>query len=404
MSLPAIKALPEKSTYDVIVIGGAIMGSSVAWHLSNNPDFTGAILVVEKDSSYEYSSTARTNSCMRQQFSNEINIRMSQYTAEFIRNISDTSDDESKTIKIDLQEFGYMYLANTTAYANILRGNQKRQAACGAGTRIMSPDEISDAYPFYNLDDIILGSHNLIDEGYFDGNTLFEWWRRNALKNSVEYISNEAVSISATNNRVDSILLKTGDRVFCGTVVNATGTHAAQTARMAGLHIPVEPRLRYSFLFSAEKPLDRTLPLTIDPSGVHVRSSGAEYLCGCAPEIDLAVEFDNFQVDHKIWDDRIWPALAARIPTFEAIKVVNSWAGHYAFNTFDQNAIVGPHSEVENFMFLNGFSGHGLQQSPAMGRAINEFITYGEYRTLDLSTLGYDRVARNDPFIERAII
>jgi glycine/D-amino acid oxidase-like deaminating enzyme len=297
-----------------------------------------------------------------------------------------------------------MYLANTTAYANLLRGNQIRQAACGAGTRIMSPDDISDAYPFYNLDDIILGSHNLIDEGYFDGNTLFEWWRRNAIKNSVEYISNEAVSISASNNRVDSILLKTGERVFCGTVVNATGTHAAQTARMAGLHIPVEPRLRYSFLFSAEKPLDRTLPLTIDPSGVHVRSSGAEYLCGCAPEIDSAAEFDNFQVDHKIWDDSIWPALAARIPTFEAIKVINSWAGHYAFNTFDQNAIVGPHSEVDNFMFLNGFSGHGLQQSPAMGRAINEFITYGEYRTLDLSILGYERLARNDPFIERAII
>lgn len=146
------------------------------------------------------------------------------------------------------------------------------------------------------------------------------------------------------------------------------------------------------------------MPLTIDPSGVHMRSEGSYYLAGCPPHVDLAVDYDDFVQDHSLWMDKVWPAIAARIPQFESIKLINSWAGHYAFNTFDQNAIMGPHTEVENFIFVNGFSGHGFQQSPAMGRGTAEWITYGEYRSLDLSPFNYKRIVDNKPFVEKAVI
>jgi len=173
---------------------------------------------------------------------------------------------------------------------------------------------------------------------------------------------------------------------------------------MAGIDIPVEPRKRYTFIFDAEKPLDRDMPLTIDPSGVHLRLEGSYYLAGCPPDDDPAVAPDDFVEDHSLWENKVWPAIANRVPQFEAIKLINSWVGHYAYNTFDQNAILGPHPDVVNFIFVNGFSGHGFQQSPAMGRGAAEIITYGEFRALDLSAFEYARIPENRPHIEKAVI
>ncbi len=201
-----------------------------------------------------------------------------------------------------------------------------------------------------------------------------------------------------------SVTLASSETIALGTLINATGPRAARTARMAGLDIPVEPRRRYTFVFDAAEPLDRDLPLTIDPSGVHVRTDGRYYLCGCPPDDDPAVDFDDFDADPDIWEAKLWPAIANRIPAFEAVKVVNTWVGHYAYNTLDHNAVLGPHTEVANFLFANGFSGHGFQQSPAVGRGLSEFVTYGAYRSLDLSPLGYERIVANRPFLERAII
>jgi glycine/D-amino acid oxidase-like deaminating enzyme len=192
--------------------------------------------------------------------------------------------------------------------------------------------------------------------------------------------------------------------IACAKLVNATGPRAARTAAMAGITLPVEPRKRYTWVFQAEKPLDRVLPLTIDPAGVHVRQEGSYYQVGGHGAQDPAVEYYDFEMDHTLWTDHIWPVLANRIPAFEAIKVVSEWAGHYAYNIFDQNAIIGPHGAVENFYFLNGFSGHGLQQSPAMGRGMAELLTHGEYRSLDLSPFSFDRIVTKTPFTEKALI
>jgi glycine/D-amino acid oxidase-like deaminating enzyme len=398
---------PQKTRYDVIIVGGAIMGSSAAWFLSDDPDFDGSVLVVEKDPSYEFASTTHTNSCMRQQFSEELNVRISQFAADFVTNLPRYMGDDDRVPDLKVHNFGYMYLADNNGFANVLRANQATQVAAGAGTQLMTPDQIKAAYPFYNVDDIVLGSINTVNEGFWDGSAVFDWWRRSARERGVEYIQNEVVAITKNpaGARVESVTLKSGDVIACGTLLNASGPRAIETAKMAGLTIPVEPRKRFSWVFSAEQPLDRDLPLTIDPSGVHVRENGGgTYQCGAHSEIDPAVAYDDFQIDHAMWQDHVWPILATRIPQFEAIKVQSEWAGHYAYNTFDQNAIMGPHTEVENFYFLNGFSGHGLQQSPAMGRGTAELMVHGAYKTLDLSPFNFDRIAANRPIIEKAII
>ncbi|MDH3715054.1 MAG: FAD-binding oxidoreductase [Gammaproteobacteria bacterium] len=406
MSRSAIANLPKSTSYDVVIVGGAMYGSSVAWFLTDNADFDGSILVVERDPTYEFTSTAHTNSCMRQQFSSEINVRVSQFAAEFVKNFREFMGNDSRVPDLLLQSFGYMYLADNQAFADILRASQRVQAACGAGTKIMTAEDIKRDYPFYNVEDIVAGSHNLVDEGYFEGSTLFDWWKRSAREKGVEYVTNEVVAMTRNRagNKVESVTLKSGEVIGCGTVVNASGPRAVRTSRMAGIEIPVEPRKRYSFIFAAETPLDRDLPLTIDPSGVHMRTDGTYYLAGCPPDEDPAVDYDDFVQDYSIWEEKAWPVIAHRIPQFEAIKLMNSWVGHYAFNTFDHNAILGPHTEVQNFIFVNGFSGHGFQQSPAMGRGTSELITYGEYRSLDLSPFNYERIGRNEPFVEKAVI
>lgn len=407
MPAPGFATAPSKSAYDVVIVGGAIMGSATAWFLTDNPDFNGSVLVLERDPGFEFASTTHTNSCMRQQFSTELNVRISQFAADFVKNLRAHMGGDERVPALSIRSFGYMYLADTPEFADVLRANLEVQRAAGAATQVMTPDEIAAAYPFYNLDDILLGSINLVDEGYWDGATVCDWWRRQARERGVEYVSAEVVAMTRNTRgtRVESVTLASGQVISCGQIVNATGPRAARTAAMAGIAVPVEPRKRYSWVFKAATPLDRDLPLTIDPSGVHVRENGGgTYQCGAHSPIDPAVDYDDFGMDHGIWESHVWPILAARIPQFEAIRVQRDWVGHYAMNTVDHNAITGPHPEVENFIFLNGFSGHGLQQSPAMGRGTAEWLTYGEYRSLDLSPFGFARIAANQPILERAVI
>ncbi len=390
-------------SYDVVVVGGAVVGSSVAWWLSRNPDFGGSVLVVERDPTYADTSTARTNSCMRQQFTNPLNVQISQFAATFVRNFGDYMGVDDAP-QIDFDSFGYMYLAADEDFAATLRANQQIQARHGAGTRILSPGEIASAYPFYFVDDLICGSHNTQDEGWFDSWTMFEWLKRRAIAQGITYAQHEVVAIAIAAGRVTEVTLANGTQVACGALVNASGPRAAATAAMANIELPIEPRKRYSFVFEAAQPLGQRLPLTIDPTGVHVRSDGGAYLAGCTPDVDPLVPFDDFAMDGSIWEEKVWPAIAHRIPAFDQVRVRNSWAGHYAVNLLDHNAVVGPHPEIANFIFANGFSGHGMQQSPAVGRAVAEHITYGAYQTLDFTPLGYERIAANTPFVEGAII
>lgn len=297
-----------------------------------------------------------------------------------------------------------MYLAGDEDFAATLRSNQAIQARRGAATQIWSAEQIAAEYPFYNVDDIICGSHNLVDEGYWDSRTVLDWWTRKARQHGAEYCRTEVVGIDHDHDGVRAVRLASGHTVTCGQLVNAAGPRAALVAAMAGVHLPVEPRKRYTYVFDAAAPLERDLPLTIDITGVHVRSDGRSYMAGCTPDVDPAVAPDDFAMDDDLWEAKVWPALAHRIPAFERIKVTSRWAGHYAYNTFDHNVIVGPHPRLRNFVLANGFSGHGLQQAPAIGRGVAEYLAHGSFQTLDLSPLGFGRIEAGDPFVETAII
>ena len=375
MSETEHRETPRRTSYDVVIVGGAMYGSSVAWFLTDEPSFDGTVLVVERDPSYALSSTAHTNSCMRQQFSNEINVRVSQFAAEYVKSFRHRLGDDPRVPDLLLQSYGYLYLAADEAAASALRESQALQARCGAGTRTMTPDEIRRDYPFLRVDDVVAANHNLVDEGYFDGGTMFDWWRKSARERGVEYVGNEVVGMTrnAAGSRVESVTLASGEAIACGTVVNASGPRGARTARMAGIEIPVVPRKRYTFTFSAGTPLDRSLPLTIDPSGVHVRSDGPEgangYLAGCPPDLDPDVEPDDFVADHALWEDKVWPVLAHRIPQFDALRLKSSWVGHYDYNTFDRNAILGPHDECRTSCSSTASRATACSSRPRWGAA-----------------------------------
>lgn len=405
MKLSGVVTTPAEKKYDVVVVGGASMGVSVAWYLSHNVDFKGSILVVERDVSYQWASSTHSNDCMRQQFATDINIKIAQYAAEYVKDFRANMGGSPEIPNLPIRNFGYLYLAGDHELADVLVRDQKTQASLGAGTQIVSNEDINQQYPFYNLDDVVLGSLNTVDEGHFDAPAMVNWWRRKSAENGVEYIQNEVVAMDASAQRVNSVTLKSGEVIEAKTVVNAAGPRARQVAKMAGVDLPIEPRRRYTFLFTAKQPLDRDLPLTIDPSGVHFRTCGDQYLVGCPPlDGDPGIDYDDFMFEDGIWEKKLLPILRHRIPQFSEITVTDSWVGHYEFNTFDHNAIVGKHSTISNLVFMNGFSGHGSQQAPAMGRGVAELITYGEYQTLDLSPFSFSRLERNEPLMERAVI
>ena len=219
----------------------------------------------------------------------------------------------------------------------------------------------------------------------------------------MEYVSAEAAGIRIAGSRVTGVRLADGSEVTCGALVDAAGPWAREVAAMAGIALPVEARRRSVFMFDARRRLD-ACPLVIDTTGVWFRPEGEGFITGASPAEADDLPGLPLEVDPRQFEDVLWPALAARVPAFEAIKVTRAWAGYYEVNTFDHNALLGPPPELANLYFANGFSGHGIQQSPAVGRAIAELIVHGRYVSLDLSIFGYERIAAGRPVIEKNVI
>jgi glycine/D-amino acid oxidase-like deaminating enzyme len=398
--------------YDVVIVGGAVIGSAVAYFLTANPDFGGSVLVVERDPTYARAATALSAASIRTQFSNAINVRIGQFGSAFIRDFATTMQVPGEAPPdLNFHQGGYLFLAGTEAQEATLRENHAVQRTCGADVVLWGPEELHRALPHLRVDDVRLASYGRSGEGWFSNTGLMNGFRAKARAQGAAYVSDEVVAITRHGGRVASVTLKSGAVVAAGTVVNASGPRAGVTARMAGIALPVEPRKRTLFVFDCAQSPEGTatvnggrLPLMIDHVGSFVRPEGRYFLAGCPPVDDPVPDFDDFEPRWQEWEDILWPQLAARSPFFEAVKLVRQWAGHYDFNTLDHNLIVGRHPEVTNFVFANGFSGHGLQQGPAAGRAVSELITYGGYRTLDLSEVGYERIAEGRPFLEKAVI
>lgn len=405
MAIPPYKA-PARTAYDIVIVGGAAIGSSTAYWLSQALGTQASILVVERDSSYAFSSTALSTSAIRQQYSNPINVKISQFGIEMIRGFPERMAPfykDEPAPDLGFREHGYLYCCSVEG-VEAARARVDLQRSLGAHTVFLKPGPLKDRFPWLNVEDLGGGAWGSRDEGWFDSMGLLNGFRRAARASGVDYIDNAVTGLDLAGGRVVAARLSTGQTVSYGTLVNAAGPRARQVAAMAGLSIPVEPRKRHSFVFSSASPIPGRMPNVIDLSGTFVRPEGELFLTGNTPLNDGPADYDDFATDHAEFDERIWPALWHRIPSFDALKVRQSWTGHYEYNTLDHNGIVGFHPDVTNFMFANGFSGHGLQQAPAVGRGVAELIVHGAFQTLDLSPFRYERIPRNEPFLEEAVI
>lgn len=390
------------AAYDVVIVGGAAHGASAAYYLAADPAFTGRVLLIEKDPTFAHAATALSAGGIRQQFSTPVNVALSLYGIDFLRRAGDLLEVDGERPDLGLVEGGYLFLA-FAAGADILRRNHAIQTGLGADIAYLDAAALAARFPWLSTDGIAAGCFGQSGEGWFDGYALAQALRRKAKALCVELMTAEVTAIDAGGGHATAIRLADGATIATGAVVVAAGTATPRLLAPLGVALPVEPRRRYVFAFACREPLPR-LPLTVDPSGVYVRSEGDVYICGASPPEEADPIANDFDVDHSFFEETIWPVLAHRIPAFERIRPGRAWAGHYDFNTFDQNAIVGRVPGFPNLYVATGFSGHGLQQAPGVGRALAELIVHGRYTSLDLSPLGYDRIAAGRPLVEVNVV
>jgi FAD-dependent oxidoreductase domain-containing protein 1 len=386
--------------FDIVIIGGAIVGSSVAWGLREE-GFTGTIALIERDPQFSTSATTLSCASIRQQFSIAENIRLSQFTLGLFRRLKEEFGEDAD---IGFRENGYLILAGPEG-APILRQNHAVQEAEGTDIVLEDAAALTARFPWLSSEGIAAGAFGRTGEGWFDAHAYLQLFRRALKSRDVAFVKAEVTGIVREGDTVTKVMLDDGSHISAGTIVNAAGPNAGKVAAMAGIALPVEPRKRSVFVFEArERFVD--MPLIVDPSGVYVRPEGSVYIAGGAEpeETDRAADPADFEPEWALFEETIWPVLATRIPAFEAIKPTRAWAGHYDYNTLDQNAVIGRHPQVSNFIFANGFSGHGLQQAPAVGRAVAELIVHGGYRTIDCSVFGYERIAAGRPYRELNVI
>jgi FAD-dependent oxidoreductase domain-containing protein 1 len=382
---------------DVVIAGGGAVGSATAYFLGESMGFAGTVAIVEPDPTYQLAASTRSAASIRRQFSTPTNIEMSIFGMDFLRGCSSGLAD------VALKESTYLTLATPTGAA-ALRHSVEVQRRCGVEVRLLGPAGLAECYPWINPFGLALGADTPHGEGWFDGHGLLQGLRRAALNNGARYIRDrvECVLMDGAQT-VAGVRLSCGDTLQCRWLVIAAGTNSRQLAASAGIELPVFARKRNVFVFSCAQAIAHC-PLIVDPSSLWCRPEGNRFICGVVPPDDPNVAVDNFEVNYQEFDELVWPALAHRVPAFEAVRLESAWAGHYDYNVFDQNAFLGPCESVPNLILASGFSGHGLQHAPAVGRALAEFIRYAEYRTIDATPLSYSRYLRNKPLQEHSVI
>ena len=387
----------------VVIIGGGAVGSAIACFTLSDPAFKGVVTVVERDPAYAQASSALSASSIRQQFSTAINIELSTFGIEFLRRAGDLLAVGNERPDVGLRESGYLFLASPAGTA-VLEESHRLQAAHGADVALLDPAGLRRRFPWLATEGVALGSLGLTGEGWFDGYSLLQALRKKARSLGALYLAAEASGFETDGGQVRAVRLADGATLGCDVAVNAAGPWAREPAAWLGIDLPVRARRRSVFVFTCPTPIEGA-PLVIDPTGVYFRPEGrGQFICGTSPDPGDDPDDLPLEPDHALFESSIWPVLAARVPAFEALRQTSAWAGYYEYNTFDCNGIVGYHPEVRNFILANGFSGHGLQQSPAVGRGVAELIVHGGYRTLDLAPLAFGRIAANRPIRERNVV
>uniref|UniRef100_A0A8C4HSE6 FAD-dependent oxidoreductase domain-containing protein 1 n=1 Tax=Dicentrarchus labrax TaxID=13489 RepID=A0A8C4HSE6_DICLA len=407
---------PERA--DIVIVGGGVMGWSIAYWLKKKESARDVVkvVVVEKDPTYSQASTVLSAGGIRQQFSLPENIHLSLASADFMRNINEHLATLDDSVDLQFNQSGYLFLASEDV-AHIMEENYKTQRDAGAQVALLSPTQLKEKFPWINPEGVVLASYGLENEGWFDPWTLLNAFRRKAISMGVIQCYGEVTGFNYTTRQVQMPNSLVYQPVECAIVVNAAGAFSGKLAAMlglgsgpkdtiAGIPLPVEPRKRYVYVVHCPDGPGLDTPFLIDYSGVYFRREGlgGNYIAGTSPEEAEEPDTSNLEVDHQFFEDKIWPNLANRVPAFEKLKVTSAWAGFYDYNTFDQNGIIGIHPLINNMYFATGFSGHGLQHSPAVGRAVAELILDGNFQTLNLSALGFQRILAQEPMLERNIV
>lgn len=394
---------PDADSADIVIVGAGIVGSAAAYFLASAPELAGRrIVLIERDRTFAVGSTARSAGGLRQQFSTPENIALSQATLALIRDVKARFGADAD---VGWREQGYLLLASAEGAATLAE-NVAIQKRCAADVALLEGPGLAGTFPWLSTDGLAAGAFGRTGEGWFDPPALAALFRDAARGLGVAVLFGEVVDVER-GTKIEAVRLAGGRRIACGSLVNAAGAWAGVLAAAAGVALPVEPRKRYVYVIDGrEIPTELfKAPLVVDPSGVWFRPEGRYFICGKSPEeAEEPAPHDLDSVDHAFFETDVWPALAARVPAFESIKVVNAWAGFYDMNTLDHNAIIGRHPTLENFYFANGFSGHGAQQGPAAARALAEILIYGKARIADVSRLGYERVIAGQPLRERNVI
>ena len=370
------------------------MGSAAALFLAR--EHAAEVTVLERDPSYRNASSALSASSIRQQFSTPVNIALSQASLELMR---------PWLHELAFVEAGYLYLASAAGAAT-LRDINAMQRDAGADIRLLDPDQLRAHWPWLALDGVGLGAWGARGEGWFDGPALHQRLQREAKASGARFLRADAVGFTSHGARVRAVLDSEGHRHEADAFVLAAGAWSAPLAARLGVELPVRASKRDVFVLESPALLPRC-PLIIDPAGVWLRPEGMGFLAGAPPRGDDGDDGDDAPldaIDLGLFDDVIWPTLAARIPAFEALRVRSAWAGYYEMNTFDHNGLVGALPGWHNAFTACGFSGHGMQHAPAVGRGLASLVATGSWGPLELSALSPERLRRNAPLVETNVI
>jgi FAD-dependent oxidoreductase domain-containing protein 1 len=395
-------------TSDVVIIGGGVVGSSIAYHLRRD-GFTGRIVVVERDPTYARASSSLAMGGIRQQFGSAVNIAMARFSVRFYERFDELMSVGGYQSDAWLRQRGYLFLVDAAGRDRFER-RVERQRALGADVERWSVDEIRRRVPDLMLDDIELGVFGPSD-GYANPKRVLAGFRAGAAHAGAEYVTAEVTAIDRTNGRVSGIAmrgLEGPEYVATETVVNAAGAYAARVGRMAGIDLPVQPVRQHLFRCALPRPWPYRFPMVIDPGGVHWRHDDASAQ-GEADRIIVArTKLDeppgeDLTCDPSRWPRDFAPDLMRRVPAFRDITLLEGWAGLYEM-TPDHNAVIGEHPDVRGLFLANGFSGHGLMMAPATGKVVSELIRLGRAETVDVSALSVERFARGELFWDEAMV
>jgi glycine/D-amino acid oxidase-like deaminating enzyme len=389
----------EQSRFDVAVIGGAIMGSSVAYFLKCL-DPTTSVCVIEPDPTYEFASTLRASGGARRLFSCPENIQMSNFSIDFIRQFPELMAIDEEPAYVDWREQGYLFIVSSNAMP-IIEENAKVQQSLGVEIELLDRDGLRNHFPSMFVDDLAGGVYSPRD-GWCDPNSFLQGFRKKARSLGAEYIKAKVTGLKRTRTSVTEAELESGGSVKAATFVNATGAWSAGICAMAGMELPVQPLRRFEHYFTGWHQIE-PLPYVKDLQRLAFRPEGQGYSGGLVNSNEP--RGFNFALDSTYFEEVVWPALGYRFPqAFEGAKCHRTWSGLYEQCELDGNPIIGNwKGHLDNFYNISGFSGHGMMHAPAAGRAVAELIIKGSFQTIDLTRLGYERVEKNQAYPERGI-